>query len=101
MGAQLPLATQGGQEMSWIAVWVGASDPMGAWRPELFGQTLAALSQRAPTGYVFIGTERERKAIHLAQVILRKAGGTDSAPATPWEKRHYNLPPCSPSADSC
>ncbi|ULA59012.1 MAG: hypothetical protein LZF60_80408 [Nitrospira sp.] len=70
------LASQGKQEQSWIAVQVGASDPMKAWRPELFGQTLAALSRQAPVGYVFIGTEEERKAIHLAHTTYRQAGGT-------------------------
>jgi len=74
--ARTYLATQGGQQKYWVAVQVGASDPMKAWRPELFGQTLAALSRQAPVGYVFIGTEEERKAIHLAQVTCRKAGGT-------------------------
>jgi hypothetical protein len=57
-------------------VQVGASDPMKAWRPELFGQTLAALSRQAQVGYVFIGTEEERKAIQLAQTTYRKMGGT-------------------------
>ncbi|HMW86894.1 MAG: glycosyltransferase family 9 protein [Nitrospira sp.] len=70
------LATQGGQVRSWTAVQVGASDPMKAWRPELFGQTLAALSRQTTAGYVFIGTEEERKAIHLAQTTYRKSGGT-------------------------
>ncbi|ODT45016.1 MAG: hypothetical protein ABS70_04145 [Nitrospira sp. SCN 59-13] len=70
------LVQQGGQQQYWVAVQVGASDPMKAWRPELFGQTLAALSRQAPVGYVFIGTEEERKAIHLAQTTYRKSGGT-------------------------
>lgn len=70
------LAPHGGHQTSWVAVQVGASDPMKAWRAELFGQTLAALSRQAPVGYVFIGTEEERKAIHLAQTTYRKAGGT-------------------------
>ena len=70
------LAPHGGQQTSWVGVQVGASDPMKAWRPELFGQTLAALSRQARVGYVFIGTEEERKAIHLAQTTYRKSGGT-------------------------
>ena len=70
------LASHGGQQLPWVAVQVGASDPMKAWRPELFGQTLAALSRQAQVGYVFIGTEEERKAIQLAQTTYRKMGGT-------------------------
>ena len=68
-------APYGGQRMPWTAVQVGASDPMKAWRPELFGQTLAALSRQTPLGYVFIGTESERKAIETAQMAYRQAGG--------------------------
>lgn len=70
------LATQDGQVRSWIAVQVGASDPMKAWRPELFGQTLAALSRQAQVAFLFIGTEEERKAIQLAQKTYRQTGGT-------------------------
>ncbi len=70
------LAPHGGEKLSWVAVQVGASDPMKAWRPELFGQTLAALSRQAPIGYVFIGTDEERKAIHLAHTTYRQMGGT-------------------------
>ena len=70
------LAPHGGEQFTWVAVQVGASDPMKAWRPQLFGQTLAALSRQAPVGYVFIGTEEERKAIHLAQTTYRQTGGT-------------------------
>ncbi len=70
------LAPHGGQQTSWVAVQVGASDPMKAWRAELFGQTLAALSRQTAVGYVCIGTEEERKAIHLTQTTYRKAGGT-------------------------
>ncbi|MCS6319398.1 MAG: glycosyltransferase family 9 protein [Nitrospira sp.] len=69
------LASQGGQQLPWMAVQVGASDPMKAWRPELFGQTLAALSRQTQVGYVLIGTEAERKAIDAAQIAFRQAGG--------------------------
>lgn len=69
------LASQGGQQLPWMAVQVGASDPMKAWRPELFGQTLAALSRQTRVGYVLIGTEAERKAIDAAQIAFRQAGG--------------------------
>lgn len=70
------LATQTEQDVPWMAVQVGASDPMKAWRPELFGRTLASLSRQAKVGYVFIGTEEERKAIRVAQSVYRQAGGT-------------------------
>jgi len=70
------LASQSKQDIPWMAVQVGASDPMKAWRPELFGRTLASLSHRTKIGYVFIGTEEERKAIRVAQSMYRQAGGT-------------------------
>lgn len=70
------LTSQSDQAIPWMAVQVGASDPMKAWRPELFGRTLAALSRQTKIGYVFIGTEEERKAIRLAQSTYREAGGT-------------------------
>src|SRR5574340_1138714 len=70
------LSSHGGDRVPWIAVQVGASDPIKAWRPELFGQTLAACSRQTTVGYVFIGTEEERNAIATAQRIYRQAGGT-------------------------
>ena len=69
-------APHGGEQISWVAVQVGASDAMKAWRPELFGQTLASLSRRTKVGYVFIGTEEERKAIRIAQTAYHQARGT-------------------------
>jgi ADP-heptose:LPS heptosyltransferase len=66
---------QGGAQ-DWVAAQVGASDPMKAWRPELFGQALAALSKRAGLGVVFIGGEDERGAIAGAQRSFRECGGT-------------------------
>jgi ADP-heptose:LPS heptosyltransferase len=59
----------------WMAVQIGASDPIKAWRPELFGLTLAGLSRKTKIGYVFIGTEEERKAIAAAQRVYHQAGG--------------------------
>lgn len=70
------LAPPDGGEIPWVAVQVGASDAMKAWRPELFGQTLACLSRKMNVGYVVIGTEEERKAIRIAQTTYRHAGGT-------------------------
>jgi hypothetical protein len=57
-------------------VQVGASDAMKAWRPELFGETLASLSRQTDVGYVFIGTEEERNTSHIAQRIYRQRGGS-------------------------
>ncbi len=68
--AQRAPATQ-----EWIAVQVGASDPMKAWRADSFGLTLAAISKQARVGCVFIGTEDERSAIEVAQRRYREAGG--------------------------
>jgi len=59
----------------WIAVQVGASDPMKAWRAESFGQTLASLTKRTSVGVAFIGTEEEREAIATAHRVYRQAGG--------------------------
>lgn len=70
------LAPHGGSRLPWVAVQVGASDAMKAWRPELFGQTLASLSRQTTAGYVFIGTEEERNASLIAQRTYRQAGGT-------------------------
>jgi len=70
------LSLHGGNQFPWIAVQVGASDPIKAWRPELFGRTLAALSRQTKVGYVFIGTEEERNAIHIAQRTCRRDGGS-------------------------
>lgn len=70
------LLPHGGERISWVAVQVGASDPIKAWRPELFGQTLAGVSRQTKVGLVFIGTEEERKDCLLAQRTYRQAGGT-------------------------
>ena len=40
------LASHAERRSLWVAVQVGASDPMKAWRPGLFGQTLAASAAR-------------------------------------------------------
>ena len=70
------LSPHGDRHTSWMAVQVGASDAMKAWRPELFGHTLASLNRQAQVGYLFIGTEEERKASLIAQRIYRQEGGT-------------------------
>ncbi|MFO0730009.1 MAG: hypothetical protein U0231_15690 [Nitrospiraceae bacterium] len=69
------LAQADGQAVDWIAVQVGASDPMKAWRAESFGQTLASITKGTPVGLLFIGTQEEREAIETAQRAYRQAGG--------------------------
>jgi ADP-heptose:LPS heptosyltransferase len=59
----------------WIAVQVGASDVMKAWRPEYFGQTIAHLSRHPGVGFVLIGTAAEAEAIELAKTTYRANGG--------------------------
>lgn len=59
----------------WIAVQVGASDVMKAWRPEYFGQTMAHLSRYPGVGFVVIGTAAEAESIELAKTTYRASGG--------------------------
>ncbi|MFO0775929.1 MAG: glycosyltransferase family 9 protein [Nitrospiraceae bacterium] len=60
----------------WIAVQVGASEAIKAWRPQYFGRTMAALSRRAQVGFVMLGTASERGTVHEAVAAYRQAGGT-------------------------
>jgi len=59
----------------WIAVQVGTSDPMKAWRPELFGKTMALLSQKTNVGFVLIGTDKEKSAVREAAMAFRHSQG--------------------------
>jgi ADP-heptose:LPS heptosyltransferase len=59
----------------WIAVQAGASDSMKAWRPHLFGLTLACLSKQWHGGIVFIGSTEEEAAIAEVTQVYKKAGG--------------------------
>lgn len=59
----------------WMAVQVGASDVMKAWRPEYFGHTLAGLCKQSDIGLVFIGSPQEAGAIEEATRAYRAAGG--------------------------
>ncbi|RPH78842.1 MAG: hypothetical protein EHM80_09295, partial [Nitrospiraceae bacterium] len=60
----------------WIAVQIGASDVMKAWRPEYFGRTMAHLSRHPDVLFVNIGTTAERESIELAKTNYRASGGT-------------------------
>jgi ADP-heptose:LPS heptosyltransferase len=59
----------------WIAVQVGASDVMKAWRPEYFGRTMAHLSRHPGVGFVVIGTAAEAESIEPAKTTYRARGG--------------------------
>lgn len=63
----------------WIAVQVGASDVMKAWRPEYFGRTLALISRQPEIGFLLIGTAEEAAAVEQAKTAYRTAGGK-----APW-----------------
>jgi len=60
---------------TWVAVQVGASDPMKAWRPEYFGQMMAHLSHDRNMGFVLIGTKKEETAVKEAVHVYQQAGG--------------------------
>ena len=59
----------------WIAVQAGASDAMKAWRPQLFGATMARVSERWQGGIVFIGAASEKETVAQAVHAYRGAGG--------------------------
>ncbi len=64
-----------GTPNTWVAVQVGASDPIKAWRPEYFGQLMAHLSHDRNIGFVLIGTKKEEPAVKEAIQAYRQAGG--------------------------
>ena len=69
------LRSQAATVRQWIAVQIGASDVMKAWRPEYFGRTMAHLSSRSGLGFVLIGTAAEAESIELAKTTYRASGG--------------------------
>ena len=69
------LRSQAATVRQWIAVQIGASDVMKAWRPEYFGRTMAHLSRHPGLGFVLIGTAAEAEAIELAKATYRASGG--------------------------
>jgi ADP-heptose:LPS heptosyltransferase len=69
------LRSQGTTVRQWIAVQVGASDVMKAWRPEYFGRTMAHLSRHVGIGFVLIGTAAEAESVELAKTTYRARGG--------------------------
>lgn len=62
-----------------VAVQVGASDVMKAWRPDYFGQTLALISRQADAGLVLIGTAEESASAEQARRAYQAAAGR-----APW-----------------
>lgn len=58
-----------------IAVQIGASHPLKAWRAELFGRAMAALSRRLNAAFVLIGITRERESVQQAMAAYHAAGG--------------------------
>jgi ADP-heptose:LPS heptosyltransferase len=64
-----------GKPDAWVAVQIGASDPMKAWRPEYFGQLMAHLSHKRNIGFVLIGTKKEEPAVKEAVHVYQQAGG--------------------------
>ncbi|MEP6934262.1 MAG: glycosyltransferase family 9 protein, partial [Nitrospirota bacterium] len=74
--ADVFLRSQNRTVRQWIAVQVGASDVMKAWRPGYFGRTLAALSRHTGVGFVLIGTAAEAESIEQAKTTYRASGGT-------------------------
>lgn len=71
--AEFPMSERGPLR---IAVHVGASQMVKAWRPELFGRTMAALSRRIAVQFVLTGTENETGLARQAIAAYRTAGGT-------------------------
>ena len=59
----------------WVAVQVGASDPMKAWRPEYFGQMMAHLSHDRNVAFLLIGTKKEESVVREAIHVYQQAGG--------------------------
>ncbi|MGE0642071.1 MAG: glycosyltransferase family 9 protein [Nitrospira sp.] len=59
----------------WLAVQAGASDVMKAWRPQLFGLSLAQLSRQWSGGLVFIGSAEEETTIAEVMRVYKEAGG--------------------------
>jgi len=64
-----------GRPTHWVAVQVGASEPMKAWRPEYFGQLMAHLSKEGNIGFVLIGSKKEEPAVKDAIKVYQEAGG--------------------------
>lgn len=60
-----------------VAVQVSTSKAKKAWRPECFGQTMAALSRQTPCVFVLTGTVHDAADVAVAMASYRAAGGTN------------------------
>lgn len=58
-----------------VAVHIGAGTLLKAWRPELFGRTMAALSQRFKGAVLLTGVAQERGSVQRAVTTYYAAGG--------------------------
>ena len=72
-GANFLGATSSGTK--WVAVQVGASDVMKAWRPAYFGQAMARMSRKGNIGFVLVGSKKEQRAVEEAVETYRAVGG--------------------------
>ena len=61
-----------------VAVQVTTSKIKKAWRPEYFGQTMAALSRQTPCVFVLTGTANDAADVAVAVTAYQLAGGTDT-----------------------
>lgn len=59
-----------------IAVQIGASDVMKAWRPEYFGHTMAMLSRQMKITFVLIGSSSDIETVQQALAVYRGLNGT-------------------------
>jgi ADP-heptose:LPS heptosyltransferase len=59
-----------------VALQVSASKAKKTWRPEYFGQTMAALSRQTPCVFVLTGTANDTADVAVAMKAYRAAGGT-------------------------
>jgi ADP-heptose:LPS heptosyltransferase len=59
-----------------VAVQVTASKTKKSWRPEYFGQTMAALSRQTPCVFVLTGTASDAADVAVAVTAYQAAGGT-------------------------
>ena len=64
-----------GTPLYWVAVQVGASDPMKAWRSEYYGKMMAHMSSDPDIGFVLIGAKKEERAVNEAVHVYRQTGG--------------------------
>ena len=69
------LATANPRERVPVAVQIGASDAIKAWRPEYFGRTMATLSRHVKATFVLIGSKGEAESVQLALATYRSVGG--------------------------